>query len=299
MVQVLALLAAVQVVDLMPGLYAAESVEPASARVAQFKARVLDPNRTLFANTGILLDDKHVDAYLNAVDAQLSAVHAMDQTLAQSIPSIAASFASAFPKFRPESVVIYLTPSMGVFDGMTQDVDGHHGLLLGVDNIAAENPPLGVLVDHEMFHIYHHDVNPTFFPTKSENDLYQYGIYRQVWAEGLATYVSQQLNPGTTDVTALFSKKLATLPVAQTQALGCLIEQRFDSRSADVADLLFDGSNHPPALPSRGGYLIGYLIAKDLGASHSLADLADMSGSSLEGAVRSRVRTLCTKGSLP
>lgn len=37
MMHVLALLAAVQVVDFMPGLYAAESVEPATARVARFR----------------------------------------------------------------------------------------------------------------------------------------------------------------------------------------------------------------------------------------------------------------------
>jgi hypothetical protein len=232
MMHVLALLAAVQVVDLMPGLYAAESVEPTAARVARFKADVLDPNRAVFANTGVPLDDADLGAYLDAVNAQLPAVHAMERELAQRIPSITASFAAAFPKFRPGSVVIYLTPSMGDFDGMTQDIDGHHGLLLGVENIAAENPPLGVLIDHETFHVYHHDVNPVFFPTKSENDLYQYGIYRQVWAEGMATYVSQQLNPGTSAATALFSKKLAALPAAQTQQLACLVEARFDSLHA-------------------------------------------------------------------
>jgi hypothetical protein len=295
----LALLAAVQVVDLMPGLYAAESVEPASARVASFRTSVLDPNRAVFANTGIVLDDAHLGTYLDAVHAQLPAVHAMEQALEASIPSLTTSFAAAFPKFRPQSVVIYLTPSMGDFDGMTQDIDGHHGLLLGVENIAAENPPLGVLIDHEMFHIYHHDVNPTFFPTKSENDLYQYGIYRQVWAEGMATYVSQHLNPGTSAATALFSKKLATLPAAQTQQLACLVEARFDSHSASDAAMFFDGDQHPPGLPTRGGYLIGYLISKDLGASNSLAQLADMSGTTLEDAMRTRVHTLCVKGSLP
>jgi hypothetical protein len=298
MLHILALLGAVQVVDLMPGLYAAESVEPAAARVASFRTNVLDPNRAVYANTGIVFDDKDIGAYLDAVHAQLPAVHAMEQALQQSIPSLSAAFAQAFPKFRPQSVVIYLTPSMGDFDGMTQDVDGHHGLLLGVENIAVENPPLGVLIDHEMFHIYHHDVNPTFFPTKSENDLYQYGIYRQVWAEGMATYVSRQLNPGTSEATALFSEKLATLPAAQTQQLACLVEARFDSHAASDATLLFDGGRHPPGLPPRGGYLIGYLIAKDLGTSNSLAQLADMSGPQLEDAMRTRVHTLCEKGSL-
>ena len=289
----LALLATVQVVDLLPGLYAAESVEPTAARVARFKTDVLEPNHTLFADTGIVLNDAQLGAYLNAVDPQLPAVRAMEQTLEASIPPIAASFASAFPKFRPQSVVIYLTPSLGDFDGMTQDVDGHHGLLLGVDNIAAEHAPLGVLIDHELFHIYHHDVNPAFFPTKSENDLYQYGIYRQLWAEGLATYVSRQLNPGTTEATALFSQRLATLPAAQVQQLACFVEQRFDSRSANDANLLFDGGQHPPGLPARGGYLIGYLLAQDLGTSHTLAELADMSGDTLEHALHTRVQTLC------
>jgi len=144
-----------------------------------------------------------------------------------------------------------------------------------------------------MFHVYHHDVNPAFFPTKSENDLYQYGIYRQMWAEGLATYVSQHLNPGTTEATALFSNQLATLPPVQLQQLACFVEQHFDSRSATDADLLFDGGQHPPGLPARGGYLIGYLVARDLGMSHTLAELADMSGELLENALRTRVQNLC------
>jgi hypothetical protein len=298
MLQLLALVATVRVVDLMPGLYTAESADTTEARVASFRTAVLDPNRAVFANTGVPLDDAHLGAYLDAVRGQLPAVRAMEQQLQQSIPSFTASFAAAFPKFRPQSVVIYLTPSMGDFDGMTQDIEGHRSLLLGVENIAAENPPLGVLIDHETFHVYHHDVNPTFFPTKSENDLYRYGVYRQLWAEGLATYVSQQLNPGTSEATALFSKKLATLPVDQTQQLACFVQQHFDSRSANDAALLFDGDQHPPGLPPRGGYLVGYLVAQDLGTTHSLADLADMSGSALEDAARSRVDALCEKGSL-
>ena len=139
MLGALALFGTIQIVDILPGLYEAEAVEPTAARVARFKSDVLEPNRTLFAGTGIVLNDAQLGAYLNAVDPQLPAVHAMEQTLEQSVPAIAGSFGSAFPKFRPQSVVIYLTPSLGSFDGMTQDVEGHHSLLLGVDNIAAEH----------------------------------------------------------------------------------------------------------------------------------------------------------------
>lgn len=291
------LLAVAQIVDLMNPFFATNvPAQPIARRVTLFKERVLYPNPALYDNGYAALDDPHIAWYLQHEAKDAASVGEAHALLVRALPQVLSSFAAAFPKFNPATLTVYLMPSMGSFDGMTKDVDGHHGLLLGVDNIAEEKAPTGVLIDHELFHVYHHDVNPAFFPTKTENDLYQFGVYRQVWAEGMATFVSQQLNAGTTEATALFSQRLASLPVQDRKLLACFVEQHFDSRSGADATLLFDGGKHPPGLPARGGYLIGYLVAKQLSAKMSLSQLADLQGDTLESALRAGVHALCETG---
>jgi Putative zinc dependent peptidase (DUF5700) len=97
----------------------------------------------------------------------------------------------AFPAFSPERVRIYIMPSFGDFHGMTQIVDGRLALLIGLDNLAQESSAVPVFLSHELFHIYHHEINPAFFATPGENDLYNYGLYRELWAEGMATHIAR------------------------------------------------------------------------------------------------------------
>lgn len=233
--------------------------------------------------------------YLGELTSRLLSIRKTTETMEQSLPQYELAFESAFPRFNHETVVIYLMPSMGSFDGMTKDVNGKHGLLIGVDNFSSENLPLGIFVDHEMFHIYHHEINPTFFVTSSENDLYRYGLYRQLWAEGLATYVSQKLNPRSSNADAFASSELANLSPSDTRKLACLVSDNLDSTQEGYSALFFDESQHPKGLPRRGGYNIGYLVARDLGKAYNLSDLADLNGSKLHDAIASDVRALCGK----
>ena len=64
--------------------------------------------------------------------------------------------------------------------------------MLGVDTIAQFETPasLPVFLSHELFHRYHFQA-AGFSDDLAERDL----IWRSLWAEGLATYVSARLNP--------------------------------------------------------------------------------------------------------
>lgn len=284
----------VGVVNLMPAFFRADASGVAlNVRVQRFKEDVVRPNADLYDPKYFALDDQHIAQYLGGLDPSLASIRSSTDAIEGSMPAHEASFEAAFPKFDPHTVSIYLMPSMGNFDGMTRDVNGQHALLIGVDAFAREQFPLGIFLAHEMFHIYQHEVNPAFFVTASENDLYEHGLYRQLWAEGLATFVSQKLNPGASNAAVLASSDLANLSGDDVRRLACFVDRRLDSQHAGDAALLFDASQHPRGLPARGGYYIGYLVASDLGKTYSLADLADLNGNGLREAIGTRVHAIC------
>ena len=71
---------------------------------------------------------------------------------------------------------------------------------LGVDVIArlyGSTANLSVLFDHELFHVYHRQVAPSLF----EGD----ELWKSLWIEGLAEYVSWRMNPGSTEDDVLLS----------------------------------------------------------------------------------------------
>ncbi len=77
------------------------------------------------------------------------------------------------------------------FDGHPVDFDGKRHLLFGVDVIATlhDEADMASFFDHEIFHIYHQQVIESQIPQGDAPGWYS------MWLEGLATYVSQRMNP--------------------------------------------------------------------------------------------------------
>ena len=294
--------APIHLVNIMPSFFAlwpAGKTPPLREQLHSFKKNVISPNQPVYGPKYVALDDRNLAWYLQSMRPRIASMRKTSAMLQQQLPALEASFELAFPKFDPASAQIYLMPSMMTFDGMTTDIGAKHTILVGIDALAAERDTigikLGILVDHEMFHMYHHAINPAFFATPSENDLYRYGLYRELWAEGLATYVSQKLNPDASEADALISKTLAGLPAYDLRKLACLVQEDLDSRSSAQSALFFDEGRHPRGLPSRGGYYIGYLVAEQLGKHRSLSALADLHGDSLRTQIKNTVRLMCSK----
>ena len=79
-------------------------------------------------------------------------------------------------------------------------------LMLGLDGIAkfhGADAHLAATFSHELFHVYHFQVNPL------PRDADQVQLYRLVWQEGLATYVSKVLNPDASLADTLLDPRLA------------------------------------------------------------------------------------------
>jgi hypothetical protein len=280
----------VHVVNLMPAFFTAWDRglgKPLDERVRLFESAVIYPNRGAYDNSEFKLDHAHLAWYLNEVERWVPRMRRMSGTIATELPAGERALVAAFPDLRP--VTVYFLPSLMHFDGQTRNGT----LFFGVDGLVAfdgSNVNLSVVVTHELFHIYHYQVNAE---TYGESGSTHAPVHAQLWTEGLATYVSERLNPTATRAQVLVSEELASLPPAKTSELACSIEPKLDSARDADATPFFDLGVKPAGLPPRGGYLIGLLVAEQLGTTRTLRELALLKGPELHAAIASGVRHLC------
>lgn len=143
-----------------------------------------------------------------------------------------------------------------------------------------------VLFVHELFHQYHDQIAPEL----TAEDV---PLWISLWEEGLATYVSRQMNPGSTEAQALmFPRDLAELAQPKLPSLARELLAHFDSPDKGEYRAFFHGRNGRPDVPPRSGYYVGYRIAAKLAAGRSLQQLALLRGPELKAAVRLALQQL-------
>ena len=178
------------------------------------------------------------------------------------------SFEKAFGPMRGYPP-IYLVNSLGEFDGGTRDLPEGTRLMFGADMIAElyRDKPIQPFFHHELFHLLH---GRTF------KDCEQ--VWCSLWGEGLAVYVASRLNPSADDGALLLSYPVPLRPFVEShkQAAVCAVRARLDSTDPKDYSLLFLGAGEALSaeFPARFGYYVGYLVAKDLGRTRSLRQLA-------------------------
>jgi hypothetical protein len=178
-----------------------------------------------------------------------------------------------FPDFSP-TFPVYILVSLGQLDGAGRVIDGKPSLVLGVDNITSEFSPriLTIFLDHELFHRYHYQV-AGFSDDKGNREL----IWRALWAEGLATYVSTLLNPPATLQDGLFvPRDLVQKAGPILPDLAAEISRKLDEVDEHLFAKFFLYQPSTGALPSRSGYYVGARIAEMLAKQRSLFELAHM-----------------------
>ena len=169
--------------------------------------------------------------------------------------------------FRP----IYLVHSLGEFDGGMRTLGGNGYLMFGADMMAEiyADKAIQPFFHHELFHLYH---SRTFDDCDA--------VWCSLWSEGLATYVSHRMNPGSTDAELLLTSPVplrAAVEDNRMEAL-CAVAARLDSTERVDNMALFSSGKLNERLPSRFGYYVGYLVAQDLGRTRGLKELAAYSG---------------------
>jgi uncharacterized protein YjaZ len=191
---------------------------------------------------------------------------------------------------------IYLADTLRQVDGAGRVVAGRRALVLGLDALEKEltQISLSVFFNHEFFHRYH------FEAAGFSDDLAdRQEIWRNLWAEGLATYASQALTPHATPAEALMRPRDLTeraaprLPQLAAELLGGL-----DRIDADLfrTYFTFNPNADRHGTPPRAGYYVGYIVAQRLASQYSLPELAHLHGDALHGDIERVLQELAASG---
>jgi hypothetical protein len=221
-----------------------------------------------------------VAKYLQDVSPFIPAMRRISTTISNSFPRYVQEFATTFPDYAPTTPV-YFSVSLFGFSGGLLISGENSGLYFGIDELARIYGPttnLKVILQHELFHQYHYQIAPEI-----GEDLSAWAF---MWEEGLATYVSQRMNRGTTvDQVLVWPDRLSELARPYLPKIaGRLLDHADSTNPNDYADL-FSSEPTSSGFPARSGYFVGYIVAAKLAARRSLAELVHLRGPKLKLAV--------------
>jgi hypothetical protein len=277
------------VVDLMPPFWEALAAKDPAA---QMRTAVIDPHPDLYNDnyvrlpTGAEWESKlaHEKSY---AEAHRSEITAAEQYLAANVPRYMQEFRKTFPDYRCD-FTFYIAPSFGNMDGSAATVNGQHRILFAPDVIPRlhELNELKVLIDHETFHVYHHQASGVFGVDEKAIPT----IEAALWSEGLATFVSWRMNPAVSLDVALLQPGIPEAARPHLPAIATELLSHFGERNESTYARYFEGGKAPDGYPARAGYYVGVLIAQNLSKRYTLRQLAHLKGSALRGAIVSELQ---------
>lgn len=230
--------------------------------------------------------------YLPVAYEHRAEIEAVATAFGRDLQAHRASFEAAFPNFSGNAD-IYLTASLGNFDGGTRIVDDRQVLLFGVDGIAFYHEPgsdLAPFFHHELFHVHHGQSLEAAGAEPTEGTV---GL--ALWGEGLASYVSKRLNPDAAVADLLLSDEMIRETDARFAELALELADNVRSEDGQLYDDYFLGGAGD-RVPNRCGYYIGLRVAEHLAQTHSLQELANLHGEELDQHLESTLRTLAARG---
>jgi hypothetical protein len=215
------------------------------------------------------------------------AIRSIVKDLGEQLEQANSRFLKTFPDMR-WSGDVYIMASGYCFSGRAQKIQGRSALLFGVDAIAA----LGMKdlipgMQHELFHRYHRE----FFEFEGSS---AYPLWTALWAEGMAMYVSRELNPSAGEL------DLGLVPLGMAQQVderradvAADFLRRFESTAEKDATLYFNSpEGKDPVVPPRAGYQLGMLVVRDLAKQHSIRTLAHWSQAEAKPRVRAALERI-------
>lgn len=248
--------------DLMPRFWRTYDISrqtQLSDRVAALAADFFLPEAESYSAAGFngagshgrLLDDR-VAEWLARLDGMAAPVRAIATALPAAWREHDLRFRSAGLVQVRGAEAIFL-PSLFSFTGYSRIWNEIPMLFLAPDGIVdqiGERPDLAVLLDHEAFHVYHDVEAP---------DLRGPSLWIRIWREGLATYVSERLNPSASLDQVLMSAELPRIGSSQMASAARYALAKLDD--GENSGLLFDARRHE-GFAARMGYLLGLTVAK-------------------------------------
>jgi hypothetical protein len=251
-------------------------------QAAAFRADVIARFPELYTRDVLGTDDSRQldeEAVATLAAARKNRMHARqtEQTLAREIPAYIARFRKSFPDFHCD-FPIYLMISLGHMDGAGRVVGASPALVLGVEMIDRIETPaqMPVFFAHELFHRYNYRVAGF-----SDDPGDRQPIWRTLWAEGLATYVSAELNPERPLSDAMIvPRNLAERAAPQIERLARALRDN-DAPNPNLYAEYFEMGSAKNGIPPRAGYYVGYRVASLAAREYNLYRLAHLRGPAL------------------
>lgn len=278
----------------MPAFWTALAGQDAAARL---RTTVVDPHPDLYNDdyVDVASGRKWEDLVMRDrtyVDAHRSEVHDAERYLTAHVRQYMDAFRGTFPDYRCD-FVFYIAPSFGRMDGAAGFVRGQHRLIFAPDVIPRYHKlsQLKVLIDHETFHIYHHQATSVFgasadaVPPTDE----------ALWGEGLATFVSWRMNPGVSLDVALLQPGIPEGAGPHLAAIASDLLRHLQEEDEATYNHYFVAGRQPEGYPPRAGYYVGFLIAQKLASRYTLPELAGLKGRPLTDAVIQELRELAAR----
>jgi hypothetical protein len=273
-----------KVVDLMPAFWRSLESDDAGTRL---RTALIDSHPDLYNDNLVKLPTgapwtADVARERTYAEAHRQEITAIDDYLSAQVEPIMAQFEKMFPDYRCD-YPFYIAPSFGRMDGAAALSNGRHLIVFAPDVIPRFHrlSDLKVLIDHETFHIYHHQATGVYGASEEAVPI----ILEALWGEGLATFVSWRMNPEVGLDTALLQPGIPEAAKPHLAEIAADLLAHLDQKDEAAFRRYFVAGGQPQGYPPRAGYYVGVLVAQALASRYTLTQLAHLSGAALHAAV--------------
>lgn len=273
--------------DLMPAFWAAHDALPAGPPTDRARALIgtyFQPHLETYRAAGVGRVD--LAAWLERFDPIAARVRALSQRLPGLWCDRLIHFRTLLPDAAAEVPATALVSFLW-FDGKVGLWRGRVTLFLGLDMIVLlHGDAPGMLLDHERFHLYHHEVNASLILPGGDP------LWLGIWKEGLAIHATALLNPGAARRTVFMGDDaLAAMGPDMLRRVAAELPDRLGATDRQVrARYLQYG--YRGDIAARSGYALGLAIVERAGGGRDLAALARMPAPEIEAIVRRGVAAL-------
>ncbi|QQS11434.1 MAG: hypothetical protein IPK81_17895 [Rhodospirillales bacterium] len=277
------------VTDLMPAFWRVyDSGKGASveARAGALIADYFQPHLEVYRGTGI--GRINLGRWLPVFDGLADEARRLSASVPGAWRAQIERFARHLPDAATDTPVAILVSFLN-FDAAVRLWRGRPSLFIGLDGVARFHGPgadLGALFDHERFHLYHHQVNPSLILQGGDT------LWLGIWKEGLAVHASAALNPAASRLQALLGDRgLAEAPPDLLRRVAAELPPVLHATDGQTrARYLSYG--YRGDIPARSGYLLGLAIVERVARGRGLAELARIPAPDIEAIVRAQVAAL-------
>jgi hypothetical protein len=249
-----------------------------------------------------------MDRFLEQLPDHIDAIRQYNQTATEGVYQGLLNFKYRFPEYKQQRD-IYIGISLLTFDGTVRAVNNNLGLpdtlCLGADVLSGYSADQAkVVVAHELFHLYHYSsLLGGAYRLAGKGLVFQQDIFGHLIAayvplmvEGMAVAASEQIYPGYPETTYIHftAEELESQEADLVENAQAFLNMMRQGYLPYQYEKWFTGSYE--GVPKRGGYLLGYEVAKRSLARMSLEQLARLTPTQLGQEAEAQLSSIVTSG---